>query len=172
MKRIGAGWPGRHVGSDDMEIVVRPSTLEDLPALLPLLRGYCSFYGTHPDDDSLLGMARAFCEGTGGGDQLVAAAQSGGLRPGELLGFATVLWSWDTTTGSRIAVMEDLFVPEATRGRGVGRRLLAACESLARDRGCAALAWETAPDNERAQRLYEATGAERSTWFAYRLRLT
>lgn len=41
-----------------------------------------------------------------------------------------------------------------------------------RDRGCAALAWETAPDNELAQHLYDATGAERSTWFAYRLSLS
>lgn len=39
-------------------------------------------------------------------------------------------------------------------------------------RGCAALAWETAPDNEPAQHLYDATGAERSTWFAYRLPLS
>ena len=150
-----------------METVVRPATEEDLPDLLPLLRGYSSFYGAHPDDDALLGMARSFCQGTGGGLQLVALAGSG-----ELLGFATLLWSWDTTTGSPLAVMEDLFVTEGTRGQGVGRRLLGACAALARDRGCAALAWETAPDNERAQRLYDATGAERSTWFAYRLPLT
>jgi GNAT superfamily N-acetyltransferase len=150
-----------------MEIVVCPATVENLPDLLPLLRGYSTFYGAHPDDDALLGMARAFCEGTGGGSQLVARAESG-----ELLGFATVLWSWDTTTGSPLAVMEDLFVPEGTRGRGLGRMLLEACARVARDRGCAALAWETAPDNERAQHLYDATGAERSTWFAYRLPLS
>lgn len=149
-----------------MRIVVQPATVEALPDLLPLLRGYSSFYGAHPADDALLAMARAFCEGTGGGSQLVARAESG-----ELVGFATVLWSWDTATGSPLAVMEDLFVLEGTRGRGVGRMLLDACAALARDRGCADLAWETAPDNARAQRLYDATGAERSTWFAYRLHL-
>ena len=150
-----------------METGVRASTLDDLPALVPLLRGYSSFYGAHPDDAALLGMARAFCDGTGGGTQLVAEGASG-----ELLGFATVLWSWDTTTGAPIAVMEDLFVSQGARGRGVGRRLLEACRALARDRGCAALAWETAPDNAGAQRLYDETGAERSTWLGYRLPLT
>jgi GNAT superfamily N-acetyltransferase len=149
-----------------MGTVVRPSTVEDLPDLLPLLRGYGAFYGAHPDDEALLGMARAFCEGTGGGSQLVARAQSG-----DLVGFATVLWSWDTTTGSPLAVMEDLFVDDQTRGRGVGRALLEACAGLARGRGYRALAWETAPDNARAQHLYDATGAERSTWLAYRLPL-
>ncbi len=79
-----------------MEIVVSPATVENLPDLLPLLRGYSTFYGPILTTTALLGMARAFCEGTGGGTQLVARAESG-----ELLGFATVLWSWDTTTASR-----------------------------------------------------------------------
>lgn len=152
-----------------MGSVIRPSTVDDLPALLPLLRGYSSFYGPDPDDDALLAMARAFCEGGGagyGGTQLLARAESG-----EPVGFATVLWSWDTTAGSPLAVMEDLFVTEGTRGEGVGRMLLEACAALARDRGYRELAWETAPDNTRAQRLYDATGAERSSWFAYRLSL-
>ncbi len=69
--------------------------------------------------------------------------------------------------------MEDLFVPEGTRGRGLGRRLLEACARLARDRGCAALAWETAPDNERlSTSTTDANGAKRSTWLAYRLPLS
>ncbi|HEY7722583.1 MAG TPA: GNAT family N-acetyltransferase [Pedococcus sp.] len=148
-----------------MDIVVRAAVAEDLPALLPLLRGYGEFYGARPDDGGLLAMASAFlADPDREGRQLLAEA-----GPGELLGFATVLWSWDTTTGARLAVMEDLFVQEGTRGRGVGRRLLDACLALAREHGCAALVWETAPDNERAQRLYDATPAERSTWLAYRL---
>lgn len=33
------------------------------------------------------------------------------------------------------------------------------------------LEWATAPDNKTAQRLYDATGAERSEWIEYDLRL-
>jgi GNAT superfamily N-acetyltransferase len=51
----------------------------------------------------------------------------------------------------------------------VGAALIEACRQLAADRGMQWLAWETAPDNETAQRLYDGLGAERSTWYAYRL---
>jgi GNAT superfamily N-acetyltransferase len=149
-----------------MGIAIRRSTVADLPALLPLLRGYSTFYRASGDDDDLLRMAEAFCGDSPDGMQLLARNDDGTLA-----GYATVLWSWDTTTGTRVAVMEDLYVAEAVRGEGVGRALLEACAGLARERGCAALAWETAPDNHVAQRLYDATGAERTTWFGYRLSL-
>ncbi|GAB3446752.1 GNAT family N-acetyltransferase [Phycicoccus ginsengisoli] len=149
-----------------MEIVIEPSTVADLPALLPLLRGYSAFYGAEAADADLLRMAEGFCGDSGSGTQLVARRETGGLA-----GFATILWSWDTTNGTPLAVMEDLFVSEDARGRGVGHRLLDACASTARERGCPALAWETAPDNGVAQRLYDATGADRSSWLGYRLPL-
>ena len=116
-----------------MDIVVRPAVADDLPALLPLLRGYSDFYEASPDEGALLAMASAFCaDPDGQGRQLLAEADAG-----ELVGFATVLWSWDTTTGTRLAVMEDLFVREGPAGEGrpeAPRRL----QGLARDHGCAA----------------------------------
>lgn len=148
-----------------MDIQVRPVVAEDLPALLPLLRGYSTFYEASPGDDELMGMARSLlAEPDREGQQLVAVGSAG-----ELLGFATLLWTWDTTRAVRIAVMEDLFVRDDARGRGVGRELLRACHGRAHERGCDSLTWETAPDNRTAQRLYDATGATRDTWYAYRL---
>lgn len=148
-----------------MDFQVRPVVADDLPALLPLLQRYSAFYEARPTDGDLLSMARAFLsEPAREGQQLVAAASTG-----DLLGFATILWSWDTTQASRIAVMEDLFVDEEARGQGVGGALLQACRGRARDRGCASLVWETAPDNHTAQRLYDGTGAVRGIWYAYRL---
>ena len=157
-----------------MGIAIRRSTVADLPALLPLLRGYSTFYRASAHDEDLLRMAEAFCGDSPDGLQLLARTDTGTgteTGTGTLVGYATVLWSWDTTTGSRLGVMEDLFVAGAVRGEGVGRALLEACAAIARERGCVALAWETAPDNRVAQRLYDATGAERSTWLGYRLPL-
>jgi GNAT superfamily N-acetyltransferase len=65
--------------------------------------------------------------------------------------------------------MEDLFVTAQARGRGVGAALIEACRRLSADRGVQWLAWETAPDNHTAQRLYDGLGAQRDTWYAYRL---
>jgi ribosomal protein S18 acetylase RimI-like enzyme len=52
---------------------------------------------------------------------------------------------------------------------GVGRRLIESCRGLCRKRGATKLVWETAPDNAIAQRLYDSTGAESSTWLAYEI---
>ena len=145
-------------------VKVARTTADDLPDLLPLMRAYCTFYESHPADDELRALATAFLDEASGGTQLIARDASGAA-----LGHATMLWSWDTTLAQPLAVMEDLFVTPAARGRGAGAGLIDACRQLAADRGTRWLAWETAPDNETAQRLYDGLGAERNTWYAYRL---
>jgi ribosomal protein S18 acetylase RimI-like enzyme len=67
--------------------------------------------------------------------------------------------------------MNDLFVSEDARGEGVGRALIEASADVARERGVPFVEWSTAPDNYTAQRLYDSTGAERSEWFSYELRV-
>ena len=57
----------------------------------------------------------------------------------------------------------------AARGQGVGRALIAACAEEAGRRHHGQLVWHTAPDNATAQRLYDSTAAERSTWVHYTL---
>ncbi|GAA2165047.1 GNAT family N-acetyltransferase [Pedococcus bigeumensis] len=145
-------------------VQVRPVTTHDLVDLLPLMRAYCTFYETDPADEDLRAMATAFLGEGAAGTQLIARDGSG-----DALGHATVLWSWDTTLARPFAVMEDLFVVEAARGRGVGAALIEGCRQLAADRGREWLAWVTAPDNATAQRLYDGLAARAGTWLAYRL---
>jgi len=146
--------------------VIATVTDADLPALLPLMRGYCDFYGVHPSDDALLSMARTLiadpaCEGT----QLIARDESGGA-----VGFATIFWTWSTLSASRIGVMNDLFVAEDARGTGVAEALIEACAERCRERGAKSLEWTTANDNHRAQKLYERVGGVREDrWLEYSL---
>jgi ribosomal protein S18 acetylase RimI-like enzyme len=65
--------------------------------------------------------------------------------------------------------MNDLFVVPETRKQGVGRALIEECRRRAGERGAAELVWETALDNETAQRLYRALNAEESRWISYSL---
>ena len=136
----------------------------DLPDLLPLMRGYCDFYEVSPSDDDLLALARALiADPERDGVQLLA-------RNGEeAVGFATIYWSWATTIASRIGVMNDLFVSPAARGTGAAEQLIHACVDECRKHGAAELAWQTAPDNARAQRVYDRVGAARSQWVDYSL---
>jgi len=136
----------------------------DLAELLPLLRGYCDFYEVSPSDEQLLALSRALiADPHREGVQLLARNE------GEAVGFATIYWSWATTIASRIGVMNDLFVTSASRGTGAAEQLILACVAECGSHGAAELTWQTAPDNERAQRVYDRVGAKRSQWVDYSL---
>jgi GNAT superfamily N-acetyltransferase len=138
---------------------------EDLTDLLPLMRGYCDFYGVAPSDADLLAMsATLIADPEREGLQLIARGAGGAA-----VGFATVFWSWSTLSAGRIGVMNDLFVAPAARGAGVADALIAACAQRCRERGAGSLTWQTALDNHRAQAVYERVGARRSQWLDYDL---
>ena len=137
-------------------------TEADLETLLPLMRAYCDFYEVAPSDEALLAMSRALiadpeCEGV----QLLARAD------GRAVGFATIFWSCATTSAERIGVMNDLYVAPEGRGTGAAEALIEACRAECAARGAGKLTWQTAPDNERAMRVYDRVGATREQWIDY-----
>ena len=139
---------------------VGPSDLDDL---LPLMRGYCDFYKVSPSDEDLLALSRALIDDPEReGVQLIARDAEG--RP---MGFATIFWSWSTTDAARLGVMNDLFVSETARGGGVADALISACRDECVRRGAARLSWQTAPDNLRAQAVYDRVGGHREQWVDY-----
>jgi GNAT superfamily N-acetyltransferase len=137
---------------------------DDLPELLPLMRSYCDFYRVAPSDTALLALARALIAGPAQGMQLLAREQDGTAA-----GFATIYWSWSTSAAARIGIMNDLYVDPSWRGRRLGERLISACAAECRRIGAVALEWQTAPDNVRAQSLYERIGGRRESWLCYTL---
>jgi GNAT superfamily N-acetyltransferase len=137
----------------------------DLPELLTLMRGYCDFYDVKPSDEALLAMSRALIADPGReGMQLLARDARG-----TAIGFATIFWTWSTTSAARIGVMNDIFVAQGARGAGVADELVAACLERCRRHGAARLTWQTALDNDRAQAVYDRLGARRSQWLDYHL---
>jgi GNAT superfamily N-acetyltransferase len=139
-------------------------TDEDLGELLPLVRAYCDFYDVSPTDDALLDLSRALIGDPGHEGVQLAARDSG-----DLVGFATVYWSWNTLIGARIGVMNDLYVIPAARGTGAAEALIRSCLDECREHGAAELTWQTAKDNARAQRVYDRMGASRAEWVDYSL---
>jgi GNAT superfamily N-acetyltransferase len=133
-----------------------------LMRLLPLMRAYCDFYSVQPPDAALLAMSRALIA-----DPVHEGLQLLATDDGEDAGFATIFWSWETTTSGRIGVMNDLFVTPATRGRGVSSVLISACLERCRDHGAVRMVWQTAVDNLAAQAVYDHAGATRETWVDY-----
>jgi GNAT superfamily N-acetyltransferase len=142
---------------------------DDLDELLPLMRGYCDFYEVSPSDAALRGLCEnLLAKPDTAGVQLIARAEETGAPTG----FATLYWTFSTLAAAPIGLMNDLYVDASARGSGVGAALIEACAAECAARGVAILEWETAPDNIRAQGLYDRTGAERSEWLAYTLAVT
>ena len=144
-----------------------PAQADQLDRLLPLVAAYQRFYGVEAPDDA---RNRAFFA------RFVAPSDLGVLlaahdEDGVPLGFATVYWTHSSVSAEDVAHMNDLFAVAEARGRGVGRALIEAAKDAARERGLRRLTWMTAPDNATAQRLYDRTGAARSSWLEYDLAL-
>jgi len=134
----------------------------DLSELLPLMRSYCDFYEVAPSDDELLALSRALiADPEREGVQLLARDQGRGV------GFATIYWSWATTSAERIGVMNDLFVATEARGSGLAESLIQACRAECAARGAGKLTWQTAPDNAAAIKVYDRVGATREQWVDY-----
>jgi GNAT superfamily N-acetyltransferase len=136
---------------------------ETLPELLTLVRAYCDFYEVEPTDEALLALSRALiADPEREGVQLLARDDEG-----RVLGFATIFWSWATTSAVRIGVMNDLFVVPEARGSGSAAALIEACRAECAKHGGGKLTWQTAPENVRARKLYDRIGATEEQWVDY-----
>ena len=137
----------------------------DLDDVLPLFAGYQRFYtGAAQEDAKNRAFLERFVSGEAG--RLLVARDD---ADGAALGFANLYWTFSSTLAEEHVLLNDLFVTERARGQGVGLALIEAARAVARERGSKTLSWQTALDNRTAQRLYERTEADRSSWFEYEL---
>jgi len=91
-------------------------------------------------------------------------------QDGDACGFALFFHNYSTWRGRPGIYLEDLYVPEASRGAGVGAALLAALAGLARERNCRRVEWAVLNWNTPAIGFYESIGAmPQSDWTVYRL---
>jgi GNAT superfamily N-acetyltransferase len=145
---------------------IAPVNADQFEQLLPLIAAYQRFYEVEEiDEDRNRTFFRRFLAPSE--DGLLLGARS----DGRFLGYACLYWHFSSLSAADSVLMNDLFVEPDVRGRGAGRALIEAAAEVARERGAAHLEWATAPGNLTAQRLYDSTGAERSEWVEYELRL-
>ena len=76
-----------------------------------------------------------------------------------------VFFGYYSTWAGRGLFLEDLFVREPFRKRGIGSALLSAVAHIAVEEGCYGIHWSVLDWNERAIAMYQALGAEfRDQW--------
>ena len=89
---------------------------------------------------------------------------------GRLVGYALYLRTYSSFLARPTLYVEDIFVLEEFRGRGVGRRLIARCAKEAVRTGCGRMEWTVLGWNKRAIRFYTGLGARRlDEWQHYRM---
>jgi GNAT superfamily N-acetyltransferase len=148
------------------EVEIAPIAAEEFEELLPLIAAYQRFYKVEEiDEERNRSFFRRFLAPSEDGLLLGARSER------RLVGYACLYWHFSSTQATETVLMNDLYVEESVRGQGVGRALIEATAEVARERGVSSVEWSTAPDNHTAQRLYDSTGAERSEWLTYELRV-
>ena len=132
-----------------MRMEIRALTTADSLGWRSLWESYLAFYGVEiPEDVTEKTFARLTAEGAG--MQGLIALE--GSRP---VGFAHLilhLCTWDSRPS---CYLEDLFVLESARGRGVGRALLDRVVSFAKEASIGRVYWHTAATNAPARVLYD-----------------
>jgi GNAT superfamily N-acetyltransferase len=89
---------------------------------------------------------------------------------GKEVGFALFFHNYSTFLGQPGIYLEDLFVKPESRGRGIGKALLAHLAKLARERGCGRLEWAVLDWNTPSINFYKSLGAvPLSDWIVFRL---
>lgn len=145
-----------------MQMIVRMTEKRDLEPLTDLMYQYIVDFYQRPKPavekvHQLIDMLYEKKQGV----QFVAEQE------GEILGFATLYFSFSTTKAAQITIMNDLFVVEKARGTGVAEQLFKACKTFTLENGYAHMSWVTASDNTRAQRFYEKMGGVTGDWLNY-----
>jgi GNAT superfamily N-acetyltransferase len=132
-------------------ITVRQAVLSDLEELAVLFNQYREFQGQASD----LPAARDFLQARfDHGESVVFVAHLENAP----VGLAQLYPSYSSVSLARVFVLNDLFVQELGRRRGVASKLLAAVESYAWSLGAVRVTLNVARDNVHGQALYEALG--------------
>ena len=157
---------GSRTSRDGGPVVVRAISEGEVEEFVPLTFAYRDWYQAHPISHAQnADFFRKFLQPSQHGLWLGAKVNN------EPVGFATIYWTHSSLAASDIALLNDLYVVLEHRGSGVGRALMHASVCASQARGLRRLDWFTSPDNQRAQRLYDRTGAHRSQWIEYSLDL-
>ena len=84
-------------------------------------------------------------------------------------GYITFYFTYSTFLAKKTLYLEDIFVLEEFRKRGLGKALFEFCKKEAKNRGCGRMDWTVLTWNEPSIRFYEKLGGERQDWYLYRL---
>lgn len=131
---------------------LRLATTDDLDRLLPLVAGFHAEAGIEQNDETRRGALIPLLEGSPHGAIWMIGPR---VAP---VGYVAVSFGWSIEFGGIDAFLDEIYVRERVRGRGMGSEALAALSRALSGQGVKAMNLEVDADNERARALYERMG--------------
>ena len=148
-----------------MTISIRPATPNDVPTVAFLIRALSQYEKLEHEVTMTEDRLRATMFGPRPYAEALLAEDDG--KP---VGFALFFHNYSTFLAQPGLYLEDLYVPESHRGKGIGKSLLVQLAKIAVERNCGRLEWAVLDWNVDAIGFYEKLGAKpNSEWTVYRL---
>jgi len=135
-------------------IIIRSATIADTAVVLDFIRSLAKYEKLEDRVVATEDDLRRWLFGPSPIAEVVLAFEGG-----EAAGFALFFPNFSTFLGRPGIYLEDLYVRESSRGRGIGRRLLTHLARLATERGWGRVEWAVLDWNAPAIRFYESLGA-------------
>ena len=153
------------MSDDKMTLAIRVATEADVSLILSFIRKLAEFGDISDEVAATEDDIRAALFGP----HPVATAVLAYVGS-EPAGFALYSYTFSSFLGRPGMFVEDLYVENAHRSRGVGKALLVHLAKLAQQRSCGRLEWAVLNWNERAMEFYQELGAEpMDEWTTFRL---
>ena len=136
-----------------MDTPIRPATAQDIPELFQLLRGKAEFDGNLP---ALRATEETLEDALFGATPLTFALVA--VIDDLLVGMAIYHPIFSSFLAEPGFWLDDLFVCQQHRGRGIGKALLVCLCQIADAQGCARVDWLVSKNNERGINFYRGIG--------------
>ncbi len=139
-----------------MSVSFKKAEPSDLPVLMRFMQEFHEFDHTEPFDKAPAKMAM----------ETVISNERVGLvwlikSSGEDVGYIVLTLHYRLESRGTCANLDELFINEANRGQGIGRKAMEFLEDTCKERGVEALQLEVKKDNPEAASLYEKVGFEK-----------
>ncbi len=143
---------------------IEPVTPANFPELVRLIAGLAAYEHLDPPDEAA--RERLFADAFSDPPRYEAYLA---IADGVPAGYVTFYLTYSTFLARPSFYLEDIFVREEFRHRGIGGELFSFCRGVARERGCGRMDWQVLTWNDPAIRFYEQAGGKRLEWFSYRI---
>jgi ribosomal protein S18 acetylase RimI-like enzyme len=135
-----------------MSAKLRLAGPDDLERLLPMVAAFHATEGIQSSEEHRRAAVAPLLEGSNLGAIWLIGPSRGPV------GYIAVTFGWSLELGGMDAFIDEFFIRENVRGRGMGTEVLMALLPQLADAGVTALHLEVAKDNARAQALYGRLG--------------